>query len=49
VDALKARGKVFDYHVYDNAPGGHIFLFGDSEEQRDCFRRTFDWLNKYLK
>jgi dipeptidyl aminopeptidase/acylaminoacyl peptidase len=49
VDALKARGKVFDYHVYDNAPGGHIFLFGDSVEQRDCFRRTFEWLNKYLK
>lgn len=49
VDALKARGKVFDYHVYNNAPGGHIFIFGSSEEQSDCFRRTFDWLNKYLK
>jgi dipeptidyl aminopeptidase/acylaminoacyl peptidase len=49
VDALKARGKVFDYHVYNNAPGGHIFVFGDSEEQRDCFRRTFEWLDKYLK
>ena len=49
VDSLKARGKVFDYHLYDNAPGGHIFIFGNSEEQRDCFRRTMDWLNKYLK
>jgi dipeptidyl aminopeptidase/acylaminoacyl peptidase len=49
VDALKARGKTYDYHVYENAPGGHIFLFGDSEEQRDCLRRTLDWLNKYLK
>jgi len=49
VDALKARGKVFDYHLYENAPGGHIFIFGSSDEQRDCFRRTFDWLNKYLK
>jgi dipeptidyl aminopeptidase/acylaminoacyl peptidase len=49
VDALKARGKVFDYHVYNNAPGGHIFIFGDSEEQRDSIRRTFEWLDKYLK
>jgi dipeptidyl aminopeptidase/acylaminoacyl peptidase len=49
VDALKARGKVYDYHLYDNAPGGHIFIFGNSEEQRDCFRRTIDWLNKYMK
>jgi hypothetical protein len=35
--------------VYDNAPGGHNFLFADSDEQRDCFKRTFDWLGKYLK
>jgi dipeptidyl aminopeptidase/acylaminoacyl peptidase len=49
VDSLKARGKVYDYHLYDNAPGGHIFIFGNSDEQRDCFRRTIDWLNKYMK
>jgi len=49
IDALKARGKVFDYHIYDNAPGGHTFLFGDSDEQKDCFERAFAWLGKYLK
>ena len=49
VDALKARGKVFDSHIYDNAPGGHVFIFGDSPEQQDCFRRSFEWLGKYLK
>ena len=49
VDALKARGKVFDYHVYDSAPGGHVFIFGDSEETRDCFHRTIAWLDKYVK
>ena len=49
IDALKARGKVFDSHIYDNAPGGHTFLFGDSSEQRDCFERSFAWLGKYLK
>jgi dipeptidyl aminopeptidase/acylaminoacyl peptidase len=49
LDALKARGKVFDSHIYDNAPGGHTFIFGDSPEQADCFRRSFEWLDKYLK
>jgi dipeptidyl aminopeptidase/acylaminoacyl peptidase len=49
IDALKARGKVFDSHIYDNAPGGHTFLFGDSEEQKDCFERSFAWLGKYRK
>jgi len=49
IDALKARGKVFASHIYDQAPGGHTFLFGDSDEQRDCFQRSFDWLAKYLK
>ena len=49
LDALKARQKVFDSHIYDNAPGGHTFLFGDSPEQEDCFRRSFEWLAKHLK
>jgi dipeptidyl aminopeptidase/acylaminoacyl peptidase len=49
LDALKARDKVFDSHIYDNAPGGHTFLFGDSPEQQDCLRRSFEWLGKYLK
>ena len=49
IQALKAEGKKFDYKVYDNAPGGHTFLFGDSPEQQDCFRRSFEWLGKYLK
>ena len=49
IDALKARGKVFESHIYDNAPGGHTFIFGDSAETRDCFERSFAWLGKYLK
>ena len=49
LDALKARGKVYDSHIYDNAPGGHTFLFGDSPDQQDCFKRSFEWLGKYLK
>ena len=49
IDAMKARGKVFESHIYTDAPGGHIFIFGDSKEQRDCFRRSFAWLGKFLK
>ncbi|MDB6168407.1 MAG: hypothetical protein JWM88_1271 [Verrucomicrobia bacterium] len=49
LELLKAHDKVFDGKIYDNAPGGHNFLFAESDEQRDCFKRTFDWLDKYLK
>jgi dipeptidyl aminopeptidase/acylaminoacyl peptidase len=49
VDLLRAHGKVHEAHVYDYAPGGHSFLFADSAEARDCFKRSFDWLGKYLK
>ena len=49
IELLKAHDKVFAGHVYENAPGGHNFLQGDSEEARDCFQRSFDWLGKYLR
>jgi hypothetical protein len=40
---------VFESKIYDNAPGDHIFLFGDSDERKDLFERTFAFLAKYLK
>lgn len=49
VDLLKANGKTHEAHIYDNAPGGHSFLFADSPEARDVFKRSFDFLGKYLK
>ncbi|MCX7173987.1 MAG: alpha/beta fold hydrolase [Proteobacteria bacterium] len=49
IDALKARGKTYEAKIYENAPGGHVFIFGDSEEQRDCFQRIFGFVGKYLK
>jgi dipeptidyl aminopeptidase/acylaminoacyl peptidase len=48
-DAMKARGKSFDVHVYDKAPGGHVFLFGDTAEARDCLKRSMDFLADHLK
>lgn len=49
VDALTARGKPFEFKIYDHAPGDHVFLFGDSDERRDLFQRSFEFLGKYLK
>src|SRR5215469_2610111 len=49
IDLLKANEKVFDAHVYADAPGGHMFPFADTEEGRDVFRRSFAWLDKYLR
>jgi dipeptidyl aminopeptidase/acylaminoacyl peptidase len=49
IDALKARNKVFEAKIYDNAPGDHLFLFGDTDERKDLFERSFAFLDKYLK
>jgi dipeptidyl aminopeptidase/acylaminoacyl peptidase len=49
IDALKARNKVFEAKIYDNAPGDHLFIFGDTDERRDLFERSFAFLGKYLK
>lgn len=49
VEALKAYGKPHAEHLYQDAPGGHEFLFVDSAEGRDSMRRTFEWFAKYLK
>jgi dipeptidyl aminopeptidase/acylaminoacyl peptidase len=49
LDALKAKGKPHEFHIYDNAPGGHIFMDGDTEEQRDATKRTFEFVGRYLK
>lgn len=49
LDALKARNKVFESHMYENAPGGHVFTHGDTEEQRDAYRRMFDFFARYMK
>lgn len=49
IDALKARGKTHEVKVYDSAPGGHVYIYGDSEEAHDTFDRTFKFINKYIK
>ncbi|MBI5768893.1 MAG: S9 family peptidase [Verrucomicrobia bacterium] len=49
IDLLKAHGKTYEAHIYKGAPGGHSFLFADTEEARDSFKRSYEFLGKYLK
>jgi dipeptidyl aminopeptidase/acylaminoacyl peptidase len=49
IDLLKADGKVYEAHVYENAPGGHMFPWEDTPEGADVFERVFAWTGKYLK
>jgi dipeptidyl aminopeptidase/acylaminoacyl peptidase len=49
IQLLQADHKVFESKIYDNAPGGHVFLHGDTPERADAYRRIFDWLGKYLR
>ena len=48
IEVLKGTNKVWDYHVYDNAPGGHSFMNAETPEAADGLTRTFAWLDKYL-
>jgi dipeptidyl aminopeptidase/acylaminoacyl peptidase len=48
IDVLKAKGKVFDSHIYDNAAGGHTFISADIPEAADAMKRSFLWLDRYL-
>ena len=48
LESLKAHGKHFESKIYDNAPGGHIFMHGDSPEAADAYTRIYAWLQEYL-
>ena len=49
IESLKAYNKVFESHLYENAPGSHVFIFGDNADAIDARRRIFEWFGKYLK
>jgi dipeptidyl aminopeptidase/acylaminoacyl peptidase len=48
LDALKARNKVHEAKIYDNAPGGHVFMYGDTPDRADGLARIHAWLQRYL-
>ena len=49
IELLQAHHKVFQSKIYHDAPGGHIFLHGDTPQRADAYRRIFDWLGQYLR
>ncbi|MGE0582368.1 MAG: alpha/beta hydrolase family protein [Steroidobacteraceae bacterium] len=48
VDALNANGKTFEAKIYDDAPGGHVFMKGSTPERDDALRRIVAWFDRWL-
>ncbi|MBC7927408.1 MAG: S9 family peptidase [Bryobacteraceae bacterium] len=49
IAALKAAGKKFEYKIYENAPGGHIFNRIDTKLARDSRLEIWKFLDTVLK
>ena len=49
IDALKANGKTYEAKIYDDAPGGHVFMKGSTPEREDALRRVVAWFDRWLK
>jgi dipeptidyl aminopeptidase/acylaminoacyl peptidase len=49
ITALKAEGKKFEYKIYEDAPGGHLFNRLDTKLARDSREEIYAFLAKYLK
>jgi dipeptidyl aminopeptidase/acylaminoacyl peptidase len=49
ITALKAEGKKFEYKIYEDAPGGHIFNRLDTKFARESRQEIYQFLAKYLK
>ncbi len=49
ITALKAEGKKFDYKVYQDAPGGHVFNRLDTKLAHESRQEIYQFLAKYLK
>ena len=49
IEALQAAGKDFKYHIYTNAPGGHLFNRLDTNLARESREEIWKFLARYLK
>ena len=49
IEALKAAGKTFEYKIYQDAPGGHVFNMIDTRLARESRKEIWAFLAKYLK
>lgn len=48
ITALQAAGKQFSYHIYTNAPGGHLFNRLDTDTAQASRAELWKFLAKYL-
>lgn len=48
ITALKAEGKPFEYKIYKDAPGGHMFNRLDTNLARESRKEVYQFLAKYL-
>lgn len=46
-ERMQAAGKEFEYHLYDRAPGGHLYAYADTPEGQDSQNRAFDFLRRH--
>jgi len=49
IDALQHAGRDFKYHIYTNAPGGHLFNRLDTNLARQSRDQIWQFLSRYLK
>jgi dienelactone hydrolase len=49
IAALQNAGKDFRYHIYTNAPGGHLFNRLDTNLARESRQEIWSFLQQYLK
>lgn len=48
IKALKAEGKDFEYKIYQNEPGGHVFNRIDTNFAKESRKEIYAFLAKYL-
>ncbi|QUL99056.1 MAG: S9 family peptidase [Candidatus Fermentithermobacillus carboniphilus] len=48
IKALKAANKEFEYKIYENAPGGHMFNRIDTKLAKESRKEIYRFLAKYL-
>ncbi len=48
IKSLKAYGKDFEYKIYDDAPGGHVFNRIDTKLAKESRAEIYAFLAKYL-
>jgi dipeptidyl aminopeptidase/acylaminoacyl peptidase len=48
IQALKAAGKKFEYKIYENAPGGHVFNRIDTRLAKESRAEVYRFLAGYL-